>query len=159
LYEYCCKWKLTVNVEKTKIMVFRKGGRLSNQDKWFYNNEEVEIVSSFNYLGIVFSNGGSFMQATKTLVGKGLRSLNSLMSLFRNIKVPINIMFNLFDAYVLSVLNYGCEVWGNINSEVLERVHKKFCKWVLNVKQSTNTLTLYGEFPLFPDFPYTLKEI
>jgi len=32
LYEYCCKWKLTVNVEKTKIMVFRKGGRLSNQD-------------------------------------------------------------------------------------------------------------------------------
>jgi len=38
LFEYCCKWKLTVNVEKTKIMVFRKGGRLSNNDKWFYNN-------------------------------------------------------------------------------------------------------------------------
>ena len=95
------------------------------------------------------------MQATKSQAGKGLRSLNSVMSLARNMKVPINIMFNLFDAYVLSVLNYVCEVWGNINSEVLERVHKKLCKWVLNVKQSTNTWPCTGNKV---DFPYTLKE-
>ena len=25
LSEYCSKWKLTVNIDKTKIMVFRKG--------------------------------------------------------------------------------------------------------------------------------------
>jgi hypothetical protein len=43
--------------------------------------------------------------------------------------VPINIMFNLFDSCVLSVLNYGAGVWGYINSEVIERVHKKMCKW------------------------------
>jgi len=45
LFEYCCKWKLAVNVEKTKIMVFKKGGRLSNNDRWFHNNHEDEIVS------------------------------------------------------------------------------------------------------------------
>ena len=26
LEQYCDKWKLTVNIKKTKIMVFRKGG-------------------------------------------------------------------------------------------------------------------------------------
>ena len=26
LYEYCIKWNLNVNIEKTKIVVFRKGG-------------------------------------------------------------------------------------------------------------------------------------
>ena len=26
LEKYCSKWKLTVNTNKTKIMVFRKGG-------------------------------------------------------------------------------------------------------------------------------------
>jgi hypothetical protein len=150
LYSYCCRWNLTVNVDKTKIMVFRKGGRLDNNSKWFFNNQEIEIVGSFNYLGVVFTSGGSFMQATKTLAGKGLRSLHALMSLVRNMKVPLNIMFNLFDSYVLSVLNYGSEVWGFFNSEVLERVQKKFCKWVLNVKQSTNTLALYGELGRFP---------
>ena len=41
-------------------------------------------------------------------------------------------------------------MWGNINSEVLERIHKKFCKWVLKFKQSTNTSVLYGELGRFP---------
>ena len=27
LHRYCNKWSLTVNVDKTKILVFRKGGR------------------------------------------------------------------------------------------------------------------------------------
>ena len=30
LADYCTRWKLTVNTAKTKIMVFRKGGRLPN---------------------------------------------------------------------------------------------------------------------------------
>ena len=30
LGDYCRKWKLKVNVKKTKVMVFRKGGILSN---------------------------------------------------------------------------------------------------------------------------------
>ena len=29
LSDYCRKWKLTVNVSKTKVMVFRKGGLLA----------------------------------------------------------------------------------------------------------------------------------
>jgi hypothetical protein len=90
------------------------------------------------------------MQAANTLAGKGLRSLHSLWAIVRSMKVPINILFNLFDSYVLSVLNYGAEVWGCINSEVIERVHKKFCKWILNVKQSTHTLALYSELGRFP---------
>ena len=35
LEEYCLKWNLYVNVEKTKIMIFRKGGVLNKLDKWF----------------------------------------------------------------------------------------------------------------------------
>jgi len=76
------------------------------------------------------------VQSTKSLAGKGLRIFNYLMALVRK-KFLINLMFNFFDTYVLSVLNYGCEVLGNIYLEDLERVHTKFCRWVLNDKQST----------------------
>jgi hypothetical protein len=61
-------------------------------------------------------------------------------------------MFNLFDAYVLSILNYNREVWGFNKAENIERVQRKFCKSLLNVKMSTNTLSLYfelGRFPLY----------
>ena len=65
-------------------------------------------------------------------------------------KLPINIMFNLFDSFVLSILNYSCEIWGFTRAENIERVHRKFCKWLLNVKMSTNSLSLYGELGRFP---------
>ena len=32
------RWKLCVNILKTKIVVFRKGGRLSRDDIWFYGD-------------------------------------------------------------------------------------------------------------------------
>jgi hypothetical protein len=150
LEQYCNKWHLTVNVNRTKIVVFRKGGALNRQYRWSYAGNEIEIVQNFNYLGIVFSSGGSFMQATNTLSGKGLKAMNMLFSVTKSLCTPIHIMFNLFDSYVLSILNYNCEVWGFLKAENIERVQKKFCKWLLNVKKTTNTLSLYSECGRFP---------
>ena len=39
-----------MNIDKTKIMVFRKGGTLPRNLKFYYQNQELEIVKSFSYL-------------------------------------------------------------------------------------------------------------
>ena len=52
-----------MNVQKTKVVVFRKGGNLAQNEVWSYNG---------NYLGIVLSSGGVYIQATKTLADKGI---------------------------------------------------------------------------------------
>ena len=67
-------------------------------------------------------------------------------------KIPTKIMFNLFDSFVVSILNYGCEIWGFANATNIEMVHRKFCKWYLNVKMSTSNLSLYGELGRSPLF-------
>ena len=46
---------LTVNLEKTNIMVFRKGGHLAERERWFYGQEEIQITNSYKYLGMVFT--------------------------------------------------------------------------------------------------------
>jgi len=46
-------------------------------------------------------------------------------------------------------LNYNSEVWGFNNADSIERAHKKFCKYVLNVKRSTNYFAIYGELGRF----------
>ena len=74
LLEYYQRWKLKVNIETTKIMVFRKGGRLSQNLRFLYDGKEIEIVSKFNYLGIVFSSGGSFSEAQHTLCRSSFKS-------------------------------------------------------------------------------------
>ena len=34
LNDYCNKWGISVNIPKTKIVVFRRGGRLGENDRW-----------------------------------------------------------------------------------------------------------------------------
>lgn len=150
LEQYCKKWDLTVNTDKTKVVIFRKGGVVSQEEKWTYDNKEIEIVSSFNYLGVVLSSGGSFAKATSTLSGKALKAVHSLFAITKDKEIPLDLMFGLFDTFVGSILSYGCEIWGFSRADNIERIHKKFCKWLINVKSSTNDLSLYGELGRYP---------
>ena len=44
LSDYCNKWNLMVNVDKTKIMVFRKGGNLPRNLDFMFEGKKIEIV-------------------------------------------------------------------------------------------------------------------
>ena len=57
--EYCEKWNLKVNTNKSKVMVFSKG-RLPINLNFKMNNMELEIVSEFIHLGTMFQRTGSF---------------------------------------------------------------------------------------------------
>ena len=78
--EYCNKWGLIVNVEKTKCIAFKKNGKRNILDKWYYNGEEIETVSSFKYLGFVFSETGKFKKGIQNIVLQGQRALFNLYS-------------------------------------------------------------------------------
>lgn len=56
LCDFCTGSKLVVNVMKTKIMVFKRDGRLSNHEKWSYDNYKLDVVNGFNYVGLYFTN-------------------------------------------------------------------------------------------------------
>ena len=146
LSTYCQRWKLTVNTKKTKIMVFRKGGILPRDLKFYYNGIEIEIVNTFSYLGIVFSPGGSFSNTQITLAGqaqKAIFKLNSYLYKFTNISPRHTI--ELFDKLVSPILNYAAEVWGFFQATHIERVHLQFCKRLLGVKKTTQNNFVYGE--------------
>ena len=38
---YCDNWGLMVNIEKTKIVVFKRGGKLKKVEKWFYKQSKI----------------------------------------------------------------------------------------------------------------------
>ena len=58
-YDFCKKWRLKVNIKKSKALFF-SNGRLPNNIKFNYNDKELKIVAHFSYLGLVFSKTGSF---------------------------------------------------------------------------------------------------
>ena len=60
LYNAASQLQLKVNMDKSGIIVFRKGGFLARAEKWYYNNIELPVVNSYRYLGILFSPKLSF---------------------------------------------------------------------------------------------------
>ena len=53
---YCAQWKLTVNYNKSKILIFSNQTQTDFSDNEFLlDNEKLEIVTEFKYLGILFS--------------------------------------------------------------------------------------------------------
>jgi hypothetical protein len=59
-YDFCMKWRLKVNIKKSKVLGFSSNGCLPNNIKLNYNDKELEILTHLFYLGIVFSKMGSF---------------------------------------------------------------------------------------------------
>ena len=66
--------------------------------------------------------------------------------------LPPKTSFDLFDKMVVPVLCYGAEVWGFEKRERIERVHLKFCKYVLGVSAQTTSVAVYGECGRYPLF-------
>ena len=69
-YEYSKLWKLKVNIDKTKIMVFSTS-RTAENVHFLYNEKEIETVTEFNYLGVTFTkNGNKLISKTKKILKK-----------------------------------------------------------------------------------------
>ena len=146
LSDYCARWKLKVNVSKTKVLIFRKGGILPRNLAFTYDNEPLDIVKSFKYLGIVFTAGGSFSEAQSTLAGQAQKAVFKLNKyIYKFTFITPKHKLELFDKLISPILNYASEVWGFCQANAIERVHMQFCKKLLGVKKTTQNDFVYGE--------------
>ena len=109
LHDYCSTWGLKVSTQKTKVMVFRKRGRLLPTEHWTYNGSDIEVVD-FNDLGAVFHYTGNFNVNQEYLVGKALKAMNFLLNKCSEFDIKPKILCQLFDTFVGSIFNYSCEI-------------------------------------------------
>ncbi|MCG8033307.1 MAG: reverse transcriptase family protein, partial [Candidatus Thiodiazotropha taylori] len=146
LSDYCKRWKLKINVAKSKVMVFRKGGLLPKNLSFFYDGQVLEIVNKFRYLGVTFTIGGSFAETQNTLSGQAQKAIFKMNKyVYKFTFLSPRHKLELFDKLIMPILNYGSEVWGFIQANSIERVHLQFCKRLLGVKKTTQNDFVYGE--------------
>ena len=94
LKHFADNFSVTVNLSKTKIIVFRKGGFLAAKEVWRYGDEEIEVVNSYKYLGLYFTTRLSLTQAVGDLAAKAkIRTSQILKCLWRLGNIPRNVFF------------------------------------------------------------------
>ena len=149
LSTYCKKWNITVNINKTKVMLFKASNR-PEQFELFYDGSIIETVRNFIYLGVNVSCNGKFFNAQKHLSEQASKALYALSNVFNNNVLLVQDKMKLFDSIVLPILMYGSEIWGFYKSNDIEKVHMRFLKQILGVRKQTSNIAVYGELGRFP---------
>ena len=90
-YEYCEKWNLKVNTNKSNVMVFSKGRLPINLD-FIMNNMELEIVSEFIYLGTMFQRIGSFKKNKINLAEKASKAMYDILNKGRVHNLSVSVL-------------------------------------------------------------------
>ena len=144
---------MQVNLDKTKIMVFRNGGPVKQSEKWFFGKDKLEIVTYYKYLGLMISSRLNWSFATKTLSAQSEKAVTGIKCVIIKCGgMSMDNSFELFDKMVVPILIYGSEVWGYQQYSTIERVHYRFCKYLLNVSSNTHNSAVLGECGRQPIF-------
>ena len=145
------KLGLVVNLEKTKIMVFRKGGYLGRLEKWYYGRERIEVVNNYKYLGYTFTTKLSVDIPLAEYTG---RAKGKVVSIFRTLyklgKIDPNIFFQLYDSQVKPMILYAAEIWGLGRNEIAEKTQLFAGKKLLGVSSKTPNIFVYVELNRYP---------
>ena len=72
---FCKNTGMVVNINKTKIIVFRNGGFLRRDEKWFYQGKPIEVVSAYKYMGLMFTPKLVWTRAKENLVDKANKAI------------------------------------------------------------------------------------
>ena len=154
LQSYCTQWKLKVNLNKTKIIIFSKGKKDYSKYQFKIFGSPIEIVEKYKYLGIIINFNGNFKHAAEHLYKQSLKALFSLRhNILCSNDIDIKMKLKLFDTLIKPICTYGSEIWisdlstkeSNLDKLPFEKIHNKFCKNILGVHKKSSNIAVKCE--------------
>lgn len=159
LHTFCQACHLTVNVNKSVVVVFNRRGQSLH---FSYAGGVLPVQPSFTYLGVAFSNRGSIADVASSSSQKARAALHGMMGRCRALGVyNVMIQCNLFQTLVASVLNYACPTWSVYHmhsmgrqgwgaSSTVEEIQRCFLRMAMQVPKSTTVAVLMNEARRLP---------
>ncbi|XP_034935878.1 uncharacterized protein [Chelonus insularis] len=158
LEKYVDKNRLEVNVRKTKIMVFKNGGRSKDNEKWYFKENTIEVVKEFKYLGYWFTAANKATVHMERMASKAQKATNATWGLFKRAGRDLKgERIYLMETIVRAMAVYGVEIWGLGKIERLQKVQSRYCKAILGVARNTPKYIWRNEIGV-KEIEFILKE-
>lgn len=150
LSEYCRLNSLALNADKTKVVVFRKGGRSYKRQHFNYDQEKISIQPKYNYLGVEFDLASLFSHTSaKVLVNANVASASTRSLIHRSKTGSSRVIDKLFSSLVSLFFSHACPVWSLPHLADVERIQNLFYKNLYNLPSNTPRYALRIEFDRF----------
>ncbi len=156
---YCAILHMEISVLKTKVMVVSPVP--APAVAFLCNANPIEQVISFKYLGLHFHQSGAVAHLVTPIKSKAggswaaVQRRHSLLQCGKN----INLHLHLLQAVLVSVLLYGCQVWGMHSPCVaaanrarldLQHLYEYYLRTICGLMPSTPRRMLLAELDLLP---------
>ncbi len=147
LYSWCHKWRLSVNIDKTKVMHFREKSAPRTDRVFRYNNLDIECVSEYKYLGVLLNDHMDFTKTANLLANSAGRALGSVINKVKmNKDLGFKSFTTLVDNCVIPILCYGSGVWGQKYYKICEDVILRACRFYSGVHRLSPIPGIQGDF-------------
>ena len=148
LQSFCQVWRMGLNTEKTKICIF---GRRAEKHPYLWKRVALERMNAYKYLGMWITTNGHFCKAEQLLSNQVKKALFPLKAAIKNLQFPpVTVSLKLFDAMIIPILCYGCEICGFSERSDLEVVEMNFLNYVLHLPLIASNNAVRGEVGQLP---------
>eukprot|EP00891_Asterochloris_glomerata_P005062 jgi/Astpho2/5062/Aster-05984 len=116
LHQFATCRRLQVSIKKTEVLVFQpRRPALASLPTLHYNRKALKKVHHFKYLGLSLETQGGFREAIAQLCASARRAAFAVRHrCCRQGISSLDCILKLFNAKVLPILSYGCEVWWHL---------------------------------------------
>ena len=128
--------QLSLNVNKTKFMLFHSNMKAVNYPNLLINNINIENVAEFNFLGIQLNQNLKW----KTHQNHVSLKLTKTIGILNHLKheLPLPILKTIYNTLFLPHLNYGILLWGSEN-ESIHKLQKRVLRIISGSKFNAHT--------------------
>ena len=143
--EYAKKWRFELNPKKSEVVVF--GLRYAPRGiEWKLGEHVIKQVSQYKYLGIELTRGLSWRPYRKRRISKAKRNMTQVLAMgvsggFMSSRLANIVWMSL----VRSILEYGCEIWGEKEMIEFEKLQVEMGKRILRCGSRMTEEVVRGE--------------
>ena len=110
LQKYCKKWKLNVNLSKSKVMCLQNNNKYRDNLHITFNNIPLQEVYKYTYLGFELSTNLSLKVMENSIMEKAKKALFKLKSLIYGSNIKPKSCLQMFDQLIKPICLYGSEI-------------------------------------------------
>ena len=116
------------------MLVFEKGRGQGRRRRWRWDEEEIEEVKEMKYLGYTMQKNGGADKHIEERIRRATVAMKQTWSIGERLfKEDFERKIKMFDALVGSIALYGAEIWGWREEEKMDKLKRRYIKWVLGL--------------------------
>jgi hypothetical protein len=128
LDNYCERWRLNINIKKTKVMNLSKTERKANTDSNAYlfdfNDNRLELVTEYKYIGLSVTYNGKLKYAAEILAQRARKAFFGLKAnIPSSDSLSLQKWLKLYNSMITPILTYGSEIWIADHKTNIEHLH------------------------------------